>query len=75
MQGKFTKVILVTSRADAGKTLIEFTNDFGIPDMLITDGATEFTGKHTEFVKQACHMHIQLHTTKQGCKNQNHAAE
>jgi hypothetical protein len=39
------------------------------------DGATEFTGRHTEFVKEAQQMHIMLHTTKQGRKNQNHAAE
>jgi hypothetical protein len=38
------------------KSLIEQFNDYvGIPDELITDGATEFTGKHTEFVKQ-CHQ-------------------
>ena len=41
----------------------------------MTDGATEFTGKNTEFVKQARRVWIQLHTTEQGRKNQNHAAE
>ena len=46
----------------------------------MTDGATEFTGKkftgkNTEFVKQARRMRIQLHTTEQGRKNQNHVAE
>ena len=74
-QGKFTKVVPMTSRKDAGKSLIEFTNDVGIPDHLVTDGVTEFTGKGTEFVKEAHHMRIHLHTTKQGQKNQNHAAE
>ena len=63
------------SRKDAGKSLIEFTNDVGIPDHLITNGVTEFTGKGTEFLKEAHHMCIHLHTTKQGQKNQNHAAE
>ena len=63
------------SRKDARKSLIKFTNDVGIPDHLVIDGMTEFTGKGTEFVKEACHMHIHLHTTKQGQKNQNHAAE
>jgi hypothetical protein len=74
-QGKFTRVIPMTSRKDAGKSLIEFTDDVGIPERLITDGATEFTGRHTEFVKEARRMRILLHTTEQGRKNQNHAAE
>ena len=65
----------MTSRKDARKSLIEFTNDVGIPDLLITNGATKFTGKGTEFMKEAHHMHIHLHTTEQGHKNQNHASE
>jgi hypothetical protein len=65
----------MTSWKDAGKSLIEFTDDVGIPEHLITDGATEFTGRHTEFVKEAQCMRILLHTTKQGHKNQNHVAE
>jgi hypothetical protein len=32
---------------------IDFTDDVGIPGTLVTDGATEFTGKHTDFIKQA----------------------
>jgi hypothetical protein len=31
-QGKFTRAIPMTSRQDAGKSLIEFTNDVGIPE-------------------------------------------
>jgi hypothetical protein len=74
-QGKFTRVIPMTSRKDAGKSLVEFTDDVGIPDQLVTDGAMEFTGKNTDFVKEARRMRICLHTAKQGRKNQNHAAE
>ena len=74
-QGKFTRAIPMTSRKDAGKSLIDFTDDVGIPERLITDGATEFTGRHTEFVKEAHRMRIILHTTEQGRKNQNHAAK
>jgi Reverse transcriptase (RNA-dependent DNA polymerase) len=74
-QGKFTRVVPMTSRKDVGKSLIEFTDDVGIPERLVTDGATEFTGRHTEFVKEARRMRIILHTTEQGRKNQNHAAE
>ena len=29
---------------DAGKSLADFTDDVGIPERLVTDGATEFTG-------------------------------
>ena len=74
-QGKFMKVIPMSSRKDARKSLIEFTYNVRIPDFLVTDGMTEFTGKNTEFVKEAWCMCIHLHTTEQGQKNQNHAAE
>jgi hypothetical protein len=46
----------MTSRKDAGKSLIEFTDDVGVPERLITDGVTEFTGQHTEFVKETRRM-------------------
>jgi hypothetical protein len=76
-QGKFTRVVPMISRKDAGKSLVEFTDDVGIPDRLVTDGATEVTGRHTEFVKEARRTMriLLLHTTEQGCKNQNHQAE
>ena len=65
----------MVSCKDAGKSLVDFTNDVGIPERLITDGAMEFTGHNTKFVKEARCMHIQLHTTEQVSKNQNFAAE
>ena len=74
-QGKYTKVVPMTSRAEAGRSLVDFTDDVGIPEMLTTDGAGEFTGRNTNFVKEARRMRIKLHTTEQGRKNQNHAAE
>ena len=74
-QGKFTKVVPMMSRKDAGKSLIKFTDNVGIPDLLVTNGVTKFTSKGTEFVKEVCHIRIHLHTTEQGQKNQNHAAE
>jgi hypothetical protein len=43
----------MTSRKEAAKSLIDFTDDVGIPEMLMMDGATEFTGRHTDFIKQA----------------------
>ena len=40
------------SQKDAGKSLIEFMDDVGIPEHLITDGVTEFTGKHMNLSKK-----------------------
>jgi hypothetical protein len=34
-------------------SLMDFTDDVGIPETWVTNGATEFTGKHTDFIKQA----------------------
>ena len=62
-------------KSNAGKSLIEFTDDVGTPETLITDGANEFTSQHTEFVKEAHCMQIKLHMAEQGHKNQNHAAD
>ena len=74
-QGKYTKVIPQESKKHSAKSLIEFTDDVGIPESLITDCAVEFTGKATDFVKQARRMRIDMYTTEHGRKNQNHAAE
>jgi hypothetical protein len=41
----------MAGRTDAGDSLIDFTDNIGIPEILVTDGAGEFTGKHKEFVK------------------------
>ena len=74
-QGRFTRVVPMESRREAGKSLIDFTDEVGIPEVLWTNEAGEFTGKNTEFVKQSRHMHIKLRTAEKGRKNQNYAAE
>jgi hypothetical protein len=51
--GKYTKVVPMTSQKEVAELLIDFTDDVSIPKMLVMDGATEFTGKHTNFIKQA----------------------
>jgi hypothetical protein len=63
------------SGPEVAKSLIEFTNNVGIPEELLTDGATEVTGEHTEFVKQCHRMRIRTRWTKSGRKNQNYTAE
>ena len=45
MQGRFTKVVPMTAQTDAGQSLVDFTDDVGIPERLFTDGTGEFTGK------------------------------
>jgi hypothetical protein len=65
----------MASRKEAAESLIDFTDDVGILETLVMDGATEFTGKHTDFIKQARQMRIKLDTAEQGRKNQNHAVE
>ena len=74
-QGKFTKVVHMTARSESGQSLVNFTDDVEIPEHLVTDGAGEFIGRATEFVKEARRMRIRLHTSEQGRKNQNQAAE
>ena len=39
-------------RADASKSMVEFTHDVGIPENLITDGTGQFTRKDAKFVKE-----------------------
>jgi len=73
--GKFSKVFPIPSRSMIGKTLTDMSDDVGIPDVLTTDGASEMTGRHTEFVREANRLKVKLLTTEQGRKNQNYAAE
>ena len=63
MQGKFTKVVPMTAHSESGQSLVKFTDNFGIPKHLVTDGAGEFTGRATELVKEARRMHIILKTS------------
>jgi hypothetical protein len=53
-QGKFSLVILMMSRKDVRKSLVDFTDDVGVPKFLITDGTMELIGKNMmEFIKEA----------------------
>ena len=44
MQGKFAHAIPMTLQKDAGKSLIEFTDDVNIPEWLIIDGLLSLLG-------------------------------
>jgi hypothetical protein len=47
--GKYTKVVPMASQKEAVESLIDFSDDVGIPETLVMDGTIEFTGKHTDF--------------------------
>jgi hypothetical protein len=51
--GEFTRVYPVTSTAQAGEVLAEFARDVGVPTNLRADLASYFTGRNTDFVKEA----------------------
>ena len=74
-QGKFTKAVPITARSESGQSLVDFTDDVGVLENLVTNGAEDFTGRAIEFVKEARRMRIRLHTSEQVSKNQNQAAE
>ena len=67
----FTKVVPMRARSESGQSLVDFTDNVGIPEHLVTGDAGEFTGRATEFFKEALIMRIRLHTLEQGRKNQN----
>ena len=59
----------MTARSEPGQSLVNFTDNFGIPKHLGTDGAGEFAVRATEFVKEARRMRIRLHNLEQGRMN------
>jgi len=65
----------MVSKKDVGQTLTDFTDDVGIPDNLIHDGATEMTGRNTKFQREVCRIKIMTKVTESGRHNQNHRAE
>ena len=60
---------------EAGQSLIDFTDDVGVPETLLTVGAGEFNGQNTDFVKHDGRMRMQLHNLVQVRHSNNHAAE
>ena len=65
----------MTARSESGQLLVDFTDDVRIPEHLVTDGSGEFTGRGTEFVKEAHRIRIRLHTLEQVHRNQNQAVD
>ena len=73
--GQFTTVYPSSSKSKAGDSLRELSDDVGIPENLIANLAGEQSGQFTEFLDQCRRLHIHLHYTEKGRKNQNHKAE
>ena len=63
-QGNFIKVYPITARREAGQSLIDFTDNVGVPETLLTDGVGEFTDWNTDFVKHARWVRMQLQNSE-----------
>ena len=46
--GNFTTVHPLNSKAQVAQALTEFSDDVDIPDVLLSDGAAEMTGRHAD---------------------------
>ena len=50
--GNFTTVHPLNSKVQVAQALTKFSENVGIPDVLLSDGAAEMTGRHTDFMKE-----------------------
>ena len=73
--GNYTSIHPLSSKSKVGQALTEFSDDVGIPDSLMTDGAPEIVGPGTEFMKEANRLKVRMRRSEVGRSNQNHIAE
>ena len=59
--GKFTALYPLPSKADAGQTLDDFSQDVDMPEYLVTNIVGELSGPHTDFMKHARRLQINVH--------------
>ena len=69
-QYKFVKVYPNMAQKEERKSLMDFTDNVGVPETLLTDVSGEFTGQNAAFVKKSRRMRMQLQVRH----NNNHAA-
>jgi hypothetical protein len=63
--GNFTTVHPLNSKARVAQALSGFTDNVGIPDTQLSDGAVEVTGQHTDlFMKEVKRLKIRLIRSK-----------
>eukprot|EP00957_Ditylum_brightwellii_P025452 1924426-Ditylum_brightwellii.AAC.1 len=73
--GKYLRKYVHTRQIHTGDSLKQFIDDVGVPESMVTDSATEFVGKNTDFVHEARKMRMHLHYSEQGQHKQDHHAE
>ena len=69
----FATVYPMDTKAKAGDALKEFITDFGVPDKIVMDGASEQTGWKTTFMQQIRKHHIDFPITEPERYNQSKA--
>ena len=69
----FATVYPMDTNAKAGDALKEFITDFGVPDKVVMDGASEQAGRKTTFMQQLRKHHIDFHITEPERYNQSKA--
>jgi hypothetical protein len=69
----FVAIYPMRSKTMAGDALAEFTQDFGTPTRIYSDGLKEQTEQGTTFVKTAKQLHIELRQTEPRRPEQNRA--
>ena len=66
----------MNTKSRVAQALTEFTDDVGIPDTLLSDGAPEIVGPKTEFMKEVHRLQVRIKRSEVGRSNQkNYAAE
>jgi len=70
---QFVKAYPMESKAMAGKALRQFIRDFGVPERLTSDGASEQVGPNTDFMKNIRKYEIEHHVSEPGRPQQNRA--
>ena len=70
---QFVKAYPIESKAMAGKALRQFIREFGVPERLTSDGASEQVGPNTDFMKNIRKYEIEHHVSEPGRPQQNRA--
>ena len=73
--GKFSSIYPVEKRDKVADTLMDFSDDVGIPSDLRADLAPELTGKRKPFQDEIRRLRVKLTFSEAERKNQNHRAE
>ena len=65
----------MNSKARVAQAETEFTYNVGMPGTLLSDGAAEVTGQHTDFMKEVNRLKIRLIRSEAGRSNKNYSAK